>query len=513
MKIIENKKTSSYIFSISTLVVLLFYIFNSLSINNYETLFIDEKLIVNDVYDVWLLDDAFGRYENIKNDFLKKGLTLITELSYGGDLRYGRLWSNFFSIITGPLTLINDSVLIIGIRILNILIYFFGSYLITKNSISKKYFWICLITIYALPGVSMLNMIPKPESLSLLFLGIGLYYLNEKEFYKSIFYFGIATFVKINTAIFFLYILIYIFYTIKEKKHIFILKSTLVTLTSMIIVNPILIFPPINIGALKLPNFYKIYFEWLSSQGSYGNKLSFNTELFNGWINTLSRFYFGNNNFGSIIFISLFISIIIFVIIKSFLNHNQISKIFIFSSISYFFFYIFFIERQFLWYLNLPLLLLVVGFFRNIEYIKNQKIKILSLTLLIFVSALGNISNISDFSDQKIFTANKMYGYIDINTPKDAIEQINTVHQEIEKIYHENPELKNYIVYWHPNLFYPRNYVTYNSFYYVREYWGNKDTPTDALENADIFVTYSLYENIKNVEVLNIDNLYIYYPR
>ena len=67
--------------------------------------------------------------------------------------------------------------------------------------------------------------------------------------------------------------------------------------------------------------------------------------------------------------------------------------------------------------------------------------------------------------------------------------------------------------YWHPNLYYTRKKVTYENTYFVRDYWGSKDNPLSALENADIFVTYTLYENIKGLEVRNFENIYIYYSK
>ena len=48
-------------------------------------------------------------------------------------------------------------------------------------------------------------------------------------------------------------------------------------------------------------------------------------------------------------------------------------------------------------------------------------------------------------------------------------------------------------VYWNPNLFIPRNGVTYNEDFFIREYWDSKEI-NEILNESDIYVTY---ENIQ----------------
>ena len=67
------------------------------------------------------------------------------------------------------------------------------------------------------------------------------------------------------------------------------------------------------------------------------------------------------------------------------------------------------------------------------------------------------------------------------------------------------------LVYWHPDLITPRNKVTYNENFYVREYWGDKNKVNIAIEEADIFVTYTDYEISDSIVKKNIENFYIYY--
>ena len=56
----------------------------------------------------------------LKIIFYKKILIFFIEFSYGGDLRYGRLWSNIFTLIIGPFSLISDQATITAARIFNI---------------------------------------------------------------------------------------------------------------------------------------------------------------------------------------------------------------------------------------------------------------------------------------------------------------------------------------------------------------------------------------------------------
>ena len=91
------------------LVYLIFrFIFVAFFQNSYEVLHIDERIIINDIYNVWNLDNEFNRYPNVENDLIKNIYLVITEFAYGGDLRYGRIWSNIFIVFLGPFSLFGD---------------------------------------------------------------------------------------------------------------------------------------------------------------------------------------------------------------------------------------------------------------------------------------------------------------------------------------------------------------------------------------------------------------------
>lgn len=489
------------------LIIVLIYIIYSFRISEYVTLFIDEKLLIDDIYNIWLFDDQFNTFNSVDSNFLKNILIFIKEFSYGGDLRYGRLWSNYFTIIVGVFALFDDQILIISTRILNVLTYLLANVLLVKALVPKKYFWIALLSLYSIPGVEMLNRIPKTETLSLLFISFGFLNLNKKKYYKSIFYFGIATFIKINSAILFIFISIYFFYITDEKKWKFSIKAFLTGISSLLLVNPILIIPPINIGAFKVPNFYKIYLNWLTTQSSNGDSIVFSFQNFTRWGKSLNAFYLLRTNIQIFIILLLLCFVVLF--FKVIKNKNHMDILIFFVVFSYLIFYLFYIERQYMWYLVLPFSLFLILLFRNLNHNLDSAKKLLLYSFLI-INLLGAQSNSFIFIEQKKFRANGDYGYQGIDSPVVAEKQIQKIIQIIENIYKNNNQLNNNLVYWNPNLFMPRNHVTYESFFYIREYWGNKDSPLYALEDSDIFVTYTKYDKIENVSVYQFENIYIY---
>ena len=138
-----------YIFQALTISLFFFYVLNNLKTNIYEVLFIDERMLIDDIYNIWLLEDLYGRFSNISNPILKNILIVFIELAYGGDLRYGRLWSNIFTLFVGPFSLISDNFVIIISRVFNASLFFLGSYFLSKNIKNKNLTWLVMFTIYS----------------------------------------------------------------------------------------------------------------------------------------------------------------------------------------------------------------------------------------------------------------------------------------------------------------------------------------------------------------------------
>ena len=173
----STNKISKFLFIFTVFI----FVINSFQLNNYEILFIDERLLIDDIYNVWLIDDVYANFDNIKNNILKSFLVILYEIVYGGDLRYGRLWSNFYIIFSGPVTLFGDVAVITFTRLLNIFLYTSSIFILTKTFIKNKFSWLALAAFFSIPGIEMLMRIPKPEVLSIFLFSIGLYYLQSKK--------------------------------------------------------------------------------------------------------------------------------------------------------------------------------------------------------------------------------------------------------------------------------------------------------------------------------------------
>ena len=121
---------------------------------------------------------------------------------------------------------------------------------------------------------------------------------------------------------------------------------------------------------------------------------------------------------------------------------------------------------------------------------------------------LGNLSNIQVHYESKSFQANYKLGYQQIDNKDSAINLVNEIVKQIEIIYSEEDSKDKNIVYWNPNLFIPRNKVTYSSHFEVREYWGS--------ENLEKFLMKLLYVTntdlyLDNVNKIKINNFYIFF--
>ena len=316
---------------------------------------------------------------------------------------------------------------------------------------------------------------------------------------------AVASFIKINSFIIFFFLWIYIFRSIKESKVVLLIKTSAISLASLFIVNPILLIPPVKISGINLPNFYKIYFNWLTTQSSNGDQLIFNLSNFKLWADTFSNFYKFSN---SLFFVLILLPIVSVVYFKVFSNDDSLGKYLIVASSFYFIFYFGFIERQYTHYLHLPIALLLISYFRTFE---NKNLKYSTIFTLLIIGSMGNLTNLEKFKDDVEFNANYRYGYSNILTVADAQDLVSSVVSELNLIYQLNPHLEKNLVYWHPDLFLPRNNVTYKDKFFVREYWGNKDTVDYAISEADVYVTYTDYEVSKLVYKSKVENYFIYY--
>ena len=198
----------------------------------------------------------------------------------------------------------------------------------------------------------MYQRFPKSDVLALVFTSFALNFLVKKQYLKAILFMSIATFIKINFIILYFTIFLFIFYRYKQKTKL-VLKTFFITIASLIIVNPILLIPPITLFGIKLPNFYEIYLNWLISQGSYGQNKLFDSKRLFKWTEEIGENFFISDNINFVFFVFL-LSFSIFVLICSYSKRDYHSLLFAVTFFIYLFFYLFFIDRTFIWYLNLP---------------------------------------------------------------------------------------------------------------------------------------------------------------
>ena len=505
-KIKDNLILNNFSKSIFLLIVAL-YVFNSFKLNYYEVLFIDERLIVDDIYNVWLIDDVYNNFQNVENKILKNILVVLYEISYGGDLRYGRLWSNFFIIFSGPFSLISDTFLITFTRVLNILLFVFSISILSKTFINKKYHWIFMLSCFSLPGLEFLIRIPKPEFLSIFLISIGLFFLKEGKTYLSLFLFGLASFLKLNFILLYAIIFLFVLWSSVHKIKL-IFKTILISFGALIFVNPILIIPPLKIFQATMPNFYLEYFKWISSEGLKAQNKLFSVDFFIEWSKTLALFYKVPNSLNLLTTVLLLLLILI-LFQYSLKNKEYLSAVFLSTSTLYLMFYFLFIERQFDFYLTLPFLILLVSFFMNIDYLLEQKkLKYILLIPVIVFFTIGIYSNLELNFKNKILSSSQELGYENISHQEDAKLLTNEVLNNIEIILSGDTSRDSYIVLWNPNLFMPRNGVTYNSNFYVRENWEN-DNLDKILSRSQIFISYQNFDQ-PGINKTKFKNYYIY---
>ena len=80
---------------------------------------------------------------------------------------------------------------------------------------------------------------------------------------------------------------------------------------------------------------------------------------------------------------------------------------------------------------------------------------------------------------------------------------------EIKKLNEEQDKFKFEIVYWDPNLFIPRNGVTYDERFYIREYWDSREI-IEILDYSDIYVTYENFQ-VDGINKKEVGNYILYY--
>ena len=495
LKGINLEKFLIYInyFSLIILIyVILRLLFIAFFLNSYELLFTDERIIINDIYNVWNLDNEFDRYGNVDNQVLKNFLLVITEIVYGGDLRYGRIWSNIFIFLLGPLSLINDQVLVTSVRIFTIFVYFISINLLINLFLDKNLKWFYLLVFYSIPGAFYFNIVPKPDPFVILFIAFAFLAIKKENFNWALFLLGVATGVKIVGIFALALVIVYLILTNKIKVKISsFFKILLLPWLGLIFANPILLIPPLNIGSL--PNFYKIYYNWINSQSLYGQEERFNFNYLTLWSDSISL-QFSFNLLKNSFFIFFLMIIVLYVALQLAKNKQYLILTIMTIGISHLLFIFLSVERQWLMYLNFSFIFIFIGL---IFFITNtSKRKYLLIIFLFFTVIPTGIYNLNDS-----FSTKNLDDTTDIQDIELVINKINNLYKLKSNSFN--------IVYWDPQYGMARNNVTHIGSFEIKEHWEYNNL-NDTLQKSDFYVTkVSIPNNDFDIDI--VGEYFIYY--
>ena len=204
-------------------IVLYFVIQNILSFFNqiqYRHLHVDERLVViNPILNVYFQVDIYDRFSEITPVFIKNLLVIISEMILGGTLDYGRIYNNLYIVAAGPLSIFNFEVVVIFGRLIQFVIFLYSLIYISKYFLRESSRPLFILLAFGLPGAYFIVQNPKPDSLAILFLMIGLRYalLNE-NYRKSFIFVGLSIGTKIITLIPGALLGLYLIFPLKKLK-------------------------------------------------------------------------------------------------------------------------------------------------------------------------------------------------------------------------------------------------------------------------------------------------------
>ena len=220
---LKNLKIIDYI----SLFLILYLIFqNILGLLNqldYRHLHIDERQLIDSILNVYQLNDEFGRFDSINSETLRNTLVVISELVIGGNLDYGRLYTNIFIIAAGPLYYLGFESLLIASRIIQMIIMIYTLIYISKYFINSQFRFIFVLFSLSMPGAYYLIQNPKPDPLVLLLIFVGIKKISVDNKTKSSFiYLGMSVGVKIIAII---PVFIFILFLFIFEKNLRLLKK------------------------------------------------------------------------------------------------------------------------------------------------------------------------------------------------------------------------------------------------------------------------------------------------
>ena len=485
---LKNLKIIDYI----SLFLILYLIFqNILGLLNqldYRHLHIDERQLIDSILNVYQLNDEFGRFDSINSETLRNTLVVISELVIGGNLDYGRLYTNIFIIAAGPLYYLGFESLLIASRIIQMIIMIYTLIYISKYFINSQFRFIFVLFSLSMPGAYYLIQNPKPDPLVLLLIFVGIKKISVDNKTKSSFiYLGMSVGVKIIAIIpVFIFIL---FLFIFEKKFTS-LKETLNLLIyfcfGLAISQPALLIPSPQIysriiSALKVGSVY--------DQDKF-LKMDFNN--FSIWFKTLSDEL---DLSVSIFYIILLLGCLS--LIKSVWSRGDYLDIYMLLTFLVFLLFITLnIQRIWNYYLTIPFIFLLIYLF-----FKKKNITKLKMILLIFAFILS-ISGFIAHNDKAV----NSYFQVDISMEQSFSEAVLFLEEN-----YSNRSMKYNLVYWDPDLYFPRYEIDYNEKFKVLENWEYDQNYLPLYSKVDFIVSLRQIELTKGITEKKFGDTFVYY--
>lgn len=454
---------------------------------DYKLIFIDERQLIDSILNIFQFVDEFGRFDEISSPTIKKVLIVVSELVIGGNLDFGRLYTNFFVIFAGPFYLISFENLLIVSRLIQAILFYFSLFMISKLFLTKKYFYLFPLICLSLPQSFYIIQNPKPDSMMILFFFMGLFFLNNRKSILGMFLIGVSIGIKIISIVPSILLILYLIFVKKEyEKKLELLKIFLIVLTGIFIAQPALFIPSTAI--------YKRIFNSLLSASTYGQNSFFNlnTEYFSNWISELVSYF----NFSKFLFY-LFLLIVVVEIFSNLLKKNLLFESYLLVSFFCLFILItFFISRVWLYYLVFPFIFFVLYIFLTIK--KNAYSTNLLKVVLIWFSIFGlvnfnnNLSTYKQVNNDWEVSFNKTINYIDTE-------------------YQINKGYKN-IVLWDPDFYFPRIGIHYEGNFLVLENWDFSNE-LSSLENREVgfIVTRKNFKLNSEIKIKKFGELNVYY--
>lgn len=485
-----SKKIKLFINSFFCLVILYLIFQNILSFleqTNYRHLHIDERQLLDSILNVFQIVDEFGRFKNVNEGIFKSFLIILSELIIGGNLDYGRFYTNMFIFLSLPFYFINFQILVFLTRLIQLTTFLITVIYIAKYFIKQNYKVFFVLLSLTIPGSYYLIQNPKPDLLSILFFFIFLrQMLFEKNIKYGFLFAGLAIGVKIISLIPFMIALFYFLFFEPKIQIKIILRNIKFLIFGLVISQPALLIPSKKIY-LRIYNALKV-----GSNYDQAQFFTFSKEYFLSWIEVLSKEY----SINSFLLFFIFISTTFIVILNIFKNPvRDFDTYYLLTFLGFSLFFMFNVQRTWSYYLFFPFIFLLIYLFNQDSYFSKYKLIVLFPFLIFSFNGLF-------FNAEKAINSDFL---ISEKSEKSFYEALNYLEME-----YNQKSFKYGVVYWDPDFYFPRINLDYQSNFIVNENWEQEKKTAPLYSKVDFIISLEKFDQSNDVKVNKIGNLFIY---